>query len=205
VNIFELTLAGVGGHHGWNCRSEPSVIPRVGSPGFAFEAPGQGLVGRKVNALAEMIGGAAALPDRAMEERLVSAGLFEQLSQLRWGRNHFLPKSRFIPPWRETAADFMDSSFVAGLEAAVERSPRLSEQLQAAGQADLRSAMAARFQKDEAQNPGKLTCEVEMGEETVPTLKRFRELLDSAVRIAEINAEANPPQQPGDRVDELGP
>jgi hypothetical protein len=140
-----------------------------------------------------------------MEQRLVSAGLFEQLSQLRWGRNHFLPKSKFIPPSRETSADFMDSSFFAALEAAVDRSPKLSEQLQAAGQADLRSAMAASFQTDEAQNPGKLTCEVEIRDDTVPTLERFRELLDCAVRIAEINAQANPPQKPGDRVEELGP
>jgi hypothetical protein len=39
---------------------------------------------------------------------------------------------------------------------------------------------------------GELTCEIEMGTGIVPTPEGFRELLETALRVAQINAEANP-------------
>jgi hypothetical protein len=41
---------------------------------------------------------------------------------------------------------------------------------------------------------GELTCEIEMGVGTVPTPEGFRELLENALRVAQINGEANPPE-----------
>jgi hypothetical protein len=63
--------------------------------------------------------------------------------------------------------------------------PVLQQHLRAAGLfEELRAARQ--------EHPGKLAVQVEMGKAKAPTEERFRELLDRAVRIAEINAEVNP-------------
>ena len=64
--------------------------------------------------------------------------------------------------------------------------------MRAQGHPELGSAIDEELRAAKQEHPGKLTVEVEMGKAKAPTEGRFRELLDRAVRIAEINAEMNP-------------
>ena len=63
--------------------------------------------------------------------------------------------------------------------------PPSNEQLQ-------RFAALARPEVAQAHYSGELTCEIELGTGTVPPPEAFRELLDTALRVVHINAEANP-------------
>jgi len=100
VNVFHLMLAGVPGRQFWDCRSTPSllgnaalVLPwwlayRLITPQFAFERPKGGWLAAKLGVPAA---------DETIENRLREAGLFDELSSLRWGSNPFLPKATFNP------------------------------------------------------------------------------------------------------------
>jgi hypothetical protein len=102
--------------------------------------------------------------DPALEERLRAAGLTEAIESLGRESNPFLPEARYMPVWRwQNPAQLRD---VAAQLPALAASPH--------------------------ETKGALMCEVEMRGGPVPSPERFRELLDHAVRIAQINAEANP-------------
>jgi hypothetical protein len=105
---------------------------------------------------------------------------------LRWGAHPYLPKAAFNPPASEVAQDVYTPELLARMGPAVE------QKLRAAGYSDFQSLMASRFKEADKESPGRLELEVEMGKEQVPTPEQFRELLDRAVRIAELNTEANP-------------
>ena len=115
-------------------------------------------------ALEDRVAALTGLPatDAALEERLRAAGLLDELSQLGVRDSGYLPIVSFVPPPSQ-------------------------ERLQ------LLAAIAPPAARDQmAHRSGELLCEIELGKGRVPTHEGFRVLLDSAVRIAHINAEANP-------------
>jgi hypothetical protein len=124
--------------------------------------------------------------DPALQQRLVAAGLFDELDALRWGGHPYLPKVQFIPSARHLADQ-------AGMTARMldRARPDLEARLAAAGLPDLESLMEAKLREAEVQNPGRLVLDVEAGSAKVPSADPFRELLGRAVHIAQINLEAN--------------
>jgi hypothetical protein len=105
--------------------------------------------------------------DPALEERLRAAGLAEAIERLGRESNPFLPEVRYIPVWRW-------------------KNPT---QLRDVG------AQLPALAKLPHETNGALVCQIEMRSGPVPSIERFRDLLDHAVRIAEINAEANPAER----------
>lgn len=175
TNVFNVRLTGVPGRQYWLCRSSPSLNP-FARPGF------------------EITGGALPwpAPDRALNERLRAAGLIEEVSRLGRASNAWLPRVSFLPS--------AQSSFLAQARSlGYLRRPDgpLQERLDAA-----QSALADQFGEStrfpgpdatphEQRASDTLMCEVEMLGSQVPTQEQFRKLLDQAVRLAQINAEAN--------------
>jgi hypothetical protein len=123
--------------------------------------------------------------DPALQQRLIAAGLFGELDELRWGGHPYLPKAQFIPGGRELAKQTNMDALLARAQPAVE------ERLRAAGYADYRSLVGAKMREAEDKIPGRLTLEVEAGKARVPPAERFRGLLEHAARIAQINAAVN--------------
>lgn len=205
VNTFIVTLAGVPGNELWHCWSAPSsvvatgpLLARLRSPEFTFERvvgfEGEASLSKKWGAFAKRLSGFdPPVADTALQERLVADGLFEELSALRWGRHPYLPKVGFTPPASEIAERWLESG---GLGAVA---PTLDERLRAAGQPDLQSAIGAQLRKLGETQPGRLQVEVEVGRARIPSPEQFRELLERAVRIAQINASANSPAEPDGR------
>jgi hypothetical protein len=208
VNSFRLTLSGVAGREVWRCQSSPSSVAHDLASRFTAGSllgrfrPGEFKFGgvdtlreageKTGEKLARRLGVPLARPtDPALQDKLVAFGLFEELDALRWGPHPFLPIAAFIPSGRDFADAYTRSPAFARIE------PGVSERLRAAGLPDFESVIRERM--DElAGAPGRLELEVETGKQRVPTSERFRELLDRAVRIAEINLRANPPEQPRD-------
>jgi hypothetical protein len=194
VNIFEIALVGVSGRQLWQCQSWPSANP-LAAPSFKFGG-GEWLTG-KLAALGAM--GSLPVADAALKERLVAAGLFDELSLLRGSHRRsgfygasaeaaaYLPKVRYTPSGRAMAqAQF------ARMQGAI------NERLSAQGHPELEPLLEERFRASWAEDPGgRLHCEVELSDEPVPAVERFRELLDHLLRLAQINVEANPPEVGG--------
>jgi hypothetical protein len=124
--------------------------------------------------------------DPALQERLIAAGLFEELDALRWGGHPYLPKVQFVPSASELAEQVY---FTSPAFARVARRP--GQRVRAAGFGDYQSMIAAKAREAGAEDPGRLVFEVEAGRDRVPPSERFRLLLDHAVRIAQINADVN--------------
>jgi hypothetical protein len=204
VNMLRVVLAGVAGRQSWHCQSSASsylqdltsrftagpVLKRFKPGQFKFEGvdtlnDGFERMGEK---LTKRLGvPIAANADPALQERLVEAGLFDVLEELRSGGHPYLPKAAFTPPASEIARQIYTPARLARLEAAA------GDKLRDAGYADLQSLMTTRIKEADQETPGALELDVEMGKERVPTPEEFREVLDRAVRIAELNVKANPP------------
>ena len=207
VDMLRVTLDGVVGNARWCCQSSASSLLQEAASQFTAGRPLRGFKpgeftfelvdsSRKAtDKLAETVTKALGAPsegppDVELQQRLIAAGLFEELSALRWGPQPHLPKAEFTPPGGQLAHFQMQSPEFARAE------PRLKERLQAAGFADYESLVNERMKKMDESEPGRLVLDVEMGKQRVPSPERFRELLDHGVRIAHINAEANPPVDP---------
>lgn len=200
VNMLRVTLAGVAGNQSWHCQSSASgalhdiasrftagqALERFTPGEFKFEGadPLSDCSERMAGKLVRRLGMAVtANADPALQQRLIAAGLFGELDELRWGGHPYLPKAQFIPDGRELAKQ-------AGLDAMLARAqPAVEERLRAAGAADYRSLVEAKMR--ETWLPGQLTLEVEAGKARVPPAERFRGLLEHAARIAQINAAVN--------------
>jgi hypothetical protein len=208
VDMLRLTLTGVRGRAIWHCQSSAGSLLqdavsrftggrllRGFQPGeFKFERvdfmreAGE----RKGAKLARAFGVPIDhTPDDELQERLIASGLFDELSALRWGAHPYLPKAEFTPPASELVHLYKHSPAFARVE------PKMTERLRTAGLPDLDSLLEQRMADAAASSPGKLVIDVEVGNAKVPSPERFRELLDHAVRIAQINAQANPPSQAG--------
>jgi hypothetical protein len=202
VNMLRVTLAGVAGSQSWHCQSSASgalhdiasrftagQALRRWTPGeFKFEGAdrlndwGERMAGKLVHRLGMAV---TANAGPALQQRLVAAGLFGELDELRWGGHPYLPKAQFIPGGGELAKQ-------ANMDALLARAqPTVEERLRAAGTADYRSLVEAKMREAEYMFPGRLTLEVEAGKARVPPAERFRGLLEHAVRIAQINAAVN--------------
>jgi hypothetical protein len=183
VNVFHLKLIGVAGRQFWDCRSNTTlltslaiVLPwrlayRLVRAEFRFEQPPTAGLMKKFG-----------LPtnDPALVERLRDGGLLAELASLRSGSNPYLPKVSFNP-----RAQVIGEGIVAAYES------RLREAARAHADPALESALAGGFRAAEREHPGELAFQVEAGRTKVPSEERFRELLDGALRVARINAEAN--------------
>lgn len=208
VDSFKVTLSGVPGAAMWHCQSSPQSLLqdaasrftagralRAFQPGeFKFEGVDRARDAheRRGAKLGKAMGvPIESVPDKDVQERLVAAGLFEELAALRWGSHPFLPMAEFTPPASQLMGVYMRSSAFARVEANV------TDRLHAAGFPDLESVLAQRAAEADAKSPGKLTLEVEVGKARIPSPERFRELLDHGVQIAQINVQANPPSRPG--------
>jgi hypothetical protein len=203
AHMLSVTLAGVAGSRSWHCQSsaggalhdlasrftagpvlerfEPGKFKFEGVDNLndSFERMGEKLVKRLGMTI-------PANADPALQQRLIDAGLFEQLDALRFGGHPYLPKARFTPSVRElTEHGYLSSP-------ALERAqPALEERLRAAGLPDYRSLMEAKLRAAEEEDPGRLELDVEAGKAQVLPAERFRDLLEHAMRIAEINAMVN--------------
>jgi hypothetical protein len=203
VDMFQVTLAGVQGSRTWHCQSSAGgtlhdVTSRFTSgrllerfPRGEFKFEGVDHLHEGTERMGEKLVTRLGMPltanaDPALQQRLVAAGLFAELDALRWGGHPYLPKAQFIPSARHLADQ-------AGMTTRMlERThPALEARLAAAGYPDLESMVEAKLREAEAQDPGRLVLDVEAGRAKVPSADRFRELLERAAHIAQINAEAN--------------
>jgi len=203
VSMLRVTLAGVAGSQAWHCQSSASgalhdiasrftagqALRRFKPGEFKFEGVdrldewGERMGEKLVRRLGMAV---TANADPALQQRLIAAGLFGELDELRWGGHPYLPKAQFIPGGRELAKQ-------AGMDALLARAqPAVEERLRAAGAADYRSLVEAKLREAEDRlPPGRLTLEVEAGKTRVPPPDRFRGLLEHAERIAQMNAAVN--------------
>jgi hypothetical protein len=203
VNMFQVTLAGVQGSRTWHCQSSAGgtlhdVASRFTSgrllehfPRGAFRFEGVDHLHESTERMGEKLVKRLGMPitanaDPALQQRLVAGGLFDELDALRWGGHPYLPKAQFIPSARHLADQ-------AGMTARMlERTrPALEERLSASGLPDFESLVEAKLREAEGQDPGRLVLDVEAGSAKLPSADRFRELLERATHIAQINAEAN--------------
>jgi len=202
VNMLHLVLAGVAGHQSWHCQSSAGsylqdltsrftagpLLKRFEPGQFKFEGvdtlnDGFERMGEK---LTERLGmGITANADPALQARLIDAGLFDALDELRWGGHPYLPKVQFVPAVSELADVYMQSHVFGRTQ------PALEERLRAAGLPDLQSLMAAKMREADEETPGRLELDVEAGKAKVPSPEQFDVLLAQAVRIAQLNAEVN--------------
>jgi hypothetical protein len=204
--MLRVVLAGVAGTQWWHCQSAAGsylhdLTSRFTAGGLlsrfkpgefkfegvdtlndAFERMGEKLVKRLNMPM-------AANADPALQERLIAAGLFSELDGLRLGGHPYLPKVQFSPGGRELTELYLKSQAFSGAEAAVDA------RLRAAGMPDYRTLMKAKMAELEAETPGRLQLDVEAGKTEVPDAGAFRQVLEHAVRIAEINAEVNQPAE----------
>jgi hypothetical protein len=117
--------------------------------------------------------------DEALQQRLIAAGLFDELARLRWGSHPYLPKASFNPH-----AQVLGQANLEGFQ------QQMKEALRARGHGEYESALDDHIRATTEQHPAEIALEVEIGKPKVPTGEQFRELLDVAVQIAHINAEA---------------
>jgi hypothetical protein len=202
VNMLRVVLSGVGGSQFWHCQSSASsymqdltsrftagpLLNRFKPGEFRFE--GVDRLHDSVERMGESLVKRLGMPfrasaDPALQERLIAAGLFDELDALRFGSHPYLPKVEFLAGGRAMTELYMSSpAFTRG-------QPAVEERLRAAGLPDYRSLMEAKMNEIENENPGRLEFNVEAGERKVLSADQFRELLERAVRIARINAEVN--------------
>jgi hypothetical protein len=204
VDMFHLTLSGVAGRALWRCQSSPSSrmqdavsrftagrLLRGFAPGeFKFERVD--MLREGTERLAAKLTKALGVPTeptapRELQERLIAAGLFEELAALRWGAHPYLPKVEFMPPASEITRAYLESPAAARVE------PQVSARLRAEGLPGYEALLEQQMAQADASSPGRLVLEVEVGRDKIPSPERFRELLGRAVAIARINATANPP------------
>lgn len=192
VDSFQVRLLGVGGRSPWQCQSSPGSlfqgiaaqltagrVLRAFRPGeFKFEGVD---VRREAGSAAwagliKRLGIPApdATVDQAVQHRLIDAGLFDELSALRWGGHPYLPKAAFTPPGRELVGEWNRSAILNRAQ-------------------PLQLALSQHMAELDKKSPGHLALEVEIGKARVPTPERFGELLEAAFGIAQINLQANPP------------
>ena len=203
VNMLQVTLAGVAGYQTWHCQSAASgalhdlasrftagaLLNRFEPGEFKFEKvdtlheSGE----RMGEKLAKRLGmSIAANADPALQQRLIAAGLFEELDALRFGGHPYLPKVQFTPSARALSEHVYTTS-----SAFARAQPALEERLHAAGLPDYETLMEAKMREAEAEYPGRLQVDVEAGKAQVPSVDQFRALLEHAVRIAQINTSVN--------------
>jgi hypothetical protein len=204
VEMFQLTLSGVEGRALWRCQSSPGsrlqdavsrftagrLLRRFAPGEFRFDRADTLREGEE--RLAAKLTKALGVPTeptapKELQERLIAAGLFEELAALRWGAHPYLPKVEYRPPASELTRAYLDSAAAARIE------PQVSARLRAEGLPGYEALLEQRMAEADASNPGRLTVEVEVGREKIPSPERFGELLDHTVAIARINATANPP------------
>jgi hypothetical protein len=202
VNMLRVVLAGVAGSQWWHCQSAASsylhdltsrftaggLLSRFTPGEFKFE--GVDTLNDAFERMGERLVKRLGMPieanaDPALQERLIAAGLFSELDELRLGGHPYLPKVQFSPGGRELTELYLKSQVFSGAEAAVDA------RLRAAGMPDYRSLMKAKMEELEAETPGRLELDVEAGKAQVPDDEKFRAVLEHAVRIAEINAKVN--------------
>lgn len=204
THMLRLTLAGAAGGAMWRCRSSPSSLAQdlasrltAGRllesfrPGeFRFEDPSRPMGGELAGKLAEpMLGWVPNTPEH-VQQALIAAGLFEELSALRWGPEPYLPMAAFMPSAGQMAHARATSPGFARYEA------RLTERLRAAGMPGLESVIEQQMDELDQDTPGQLEFDVQVPRGDVPPAEQFAELLRRAARIAEINRAANPPTAP---------
>ena len=203
VNMFQVTLEGVQGRRAWHCQSSAGgalhdvtsrftsgrLLERFTRGEFRFE--GVDHLHEATERMGEKLVKRLGMPitanaDPALQQRLVAAGLFDELDALRWGGHPYLPKALFIPSARHLADQ-------AGMTARMldRARPALEARLAAAGLPDFESLVEAKLREAEAQDPGRLVLDVEAGSAMVPSADRFRELSERAAHIAEINGDVN--------------
>ncbi len=204
VDTFKLGLSGVPGRAVWHCQSSVGSLVQDAVSRFAagrllrpfqpgeFKFAGVDTLRDAHEKRGAKLTKAMGVPidftpDKELQDRLIAAGLFDELSSLRWGAHPFLPKAEFTPPASELVHLYKHSPAFAWVE------PKVTERLQAAGLLDFESVLDQRMAEADASSPGKLVLEVEVGKAMVPSPNQFRELLDHAMRIAQINVQANPP------------
>lgn len=208
VNMLRVTLTGVAGSQSWHCQSTAGgalhdiasrftagqALERFKPGEFKFEGAdrlndwGERMAEGLVRRLGMTV---TANADPALQQRLIAAGLFGELDELRWGGHPYLPKAQFIPGARELAKQTGMDALFARAQPAVQERLRAAGAAGAAGAADYRSLVEAKMREAEDELPGRLTLEVEAGKARVQSAERFRGLLEHAVRIAQINAAVN--------------
>jgi hypothetical protein len=183
VNMLRVTLSGVAGRQAWHCQSSASsplqdlasrftagrLLARFKPGEFRFE--GADPLNDSLQGMAEKLVKAFGVPltagaDPALQERLVGAGLFDELDLLRLGHHPYLPKVRFTPSARALAEQWHPSSGRPSLP-------------------------AAQLEEAERDDPGRLELEVEAAKARVLSPEQFRHVLEHAARIAAINAGVN--------------
>jgi hypothetical protein len=200
VNMLEVTLAGVAGSLWWRCQSSASsysqdlasrftagaLLNRFKPGEFKFEGVDTVKEATErvwAKALKPFVPMKADIDPVALHERLIAAGLFDELDALRLGGHPYLPKVQFTPGARAMSELNSYPAFGRGR-------PALEERLREAG-VDYDSAMKAMIDKAEEHDRGRLRLDVEAGEAKVPSAERFRDVLEHAVRIAQISAKVN--------------
>jgi hypothetical protein len=206
VNMLQVVLTGVGGSQVWHCQSSASsylqdltsrftsgpLLNRFAPGQFKFQ--GVDTLNDSMERMGEKLVKHLGMPmsanaDPALQERLIAAGLFDELEALRLGGHPYLPKVQFVPGARSLAAQYLQSGAFARGRPAVE------ERLRAAGMGDYESLMAAKLAEAEKKSPGRLELDVEAGRAEVLGEPQFREVLAHAAQIAQINAEVNRPAE----------
>ena len=206
VDMLRVLLSGMTGNQFWCCQSVASswghdlasrftsgpALNRFKPGEFKFEGvdalkESKERMGEK---LVERLGmPVKAQADPALQQRLIAAGLFGELDALRLGGHPYLPRAEFFPGGRALVELYMRSP-------AFERGrPAIEQRLHASGLGDYRSRLEAKMGEIEAKNLGRLELDVEAGVGKVPGAEQFREVLEHAVRIAQINADVNQPAE----------
>lgn len=207
VNMLRVVLSGVSGSQFWHCQSSASsylqdltsrftagpLLSRFKPGEFKFE--GVDTLHDSLERMGERLVKGLGMPikanaDPALQERLIAAGLFDELDALRFGSHPYLPKLEFLAGGSAAAELYMNSpAFARG-------QPAIEKRLRAAGLPDYRTLMEGKLHELEEENPGRLELDVEAGKPKTLSPKQFRELLEHAVRIAQINAEVNQKSEP---------
>jgi hypothetical protein len=205
--MLHVTLAGVAGNQTWHCQSAASshlqdltsrftagqVLARFKPGEFKFE--GADRLNEAMERTGEKLVSALRMPlksnaDPALQERLIAAGLFDELDALRLGAHPYLPKVQFLPGASAlTEQVYMQSGLLARMQ------PGVEERLRAAGMADFKSLWEEKVREAEARDPGRLELDIEAGADRALTPEQFRDMLEHAVRIADINRAVNQQSQ----------
>lgn len=114
MDVFSLKLSGVSGQKFWECGSTRTLASQavplnIGKFLYRFVRTEFGF---SVDTRRELASGAwmgmfkrmgipvPAKADEALQQRLIAAGLFDELARLRWGSHPYLPKASSIPTRR---------------------------------------------------------------------------------------------------------
>ena len=193
MEVFRVKLSGVWGEKFWECGSTPTLASQavplnIGKFlyrfvrtefGFSLDKRRELAAGAWMGMFRRMGLPVPVQADEALQQRLIAAGLFDELARLRWGSHPYLPKASFNPH-----AQILGQADVEGFQ------QQMKEALRARGHGEYESAVDDHIRATTEQHPAEIALEVEIGRAKVPSAVRFRELLEVAVRIADINAEA---------------